>query len=76
MKDLKELIIKIILSAIVLTIAFIYFEKKPPVENRIFFDTKKQTTTTNAPSQLQWYDSFKGVENLPSKPKIDPDKNK
>ncbi len=76
MKNLKELIIKIVISVIVLGIAFVYLEKKPPIENKIFFDTKKEKPTTNAPSQLNWYDSFKGVENLPSKPKIDPNKNK
>jgi hypothetical protein len=68
MKDLKYFIIKLILSAIVLTIAFIYLEKKPPV-NAIHFDVSRQDNSTNTPSQLQWHDRFKGIENLPSKAK-------
>ena len=71
MKDLKQLIIKIVISAIVLTIAFIYLEKKPPV-NAIHFDISKPADTKATPSQLKWHDSFKGVENVPSKPKTEP----
>jgi hypothetical protein len=76
MKDLKYLIIKLLISAIILSVAFVYLEKKPAVTNAIHFDIKKKETSSNAPSQLNWYDTFKGVENLPSKPKNDPDKNK
>lgn len=72
MKDLKEFIIKLIISAIVLAIAFTYFDKKPPV-NAIQFPVRTQDTYTQpTPSQLQWHDHFKGVENLPSKPKVQP----
>ncbi|QKF66416.1 hypothetical protein AVENP_0856 [Arcobacter venerupis] len=69
MKDLKYFIIKLILSAIVLTIAFIYLEKKPPVTAINFEVNNKADTSTNVPSQLKWHDHFKGIENLPSKPK-------
>ncbi|MDD2896022.1 MAG: hypothetical protein PHG81_08375 [Aliarcobacter sp.] len=71
MKDLKEFIIKLIISAIVLAIAFTYLDKKPPV-NSIQFPVKKQDSTPPTPSQLQWHDHFKGIENLPSKPKVQP----
>ncbi len=71
MKDLKQLIIKIVLTAIILTIAFIYLEKKPPV-SAINFDISKPADTTAIPSQLKWHDSFKGIENVPSKPKAEP----
>jgi hypothetical protein len=74
MKDLKYFIIKLILSIIVLAIAFVNLEKKPPV-NAINFDVSKQNTSTNVPSQLQWHDRFKGIENLPSKPKTPQNEN-
>jgi ATP/ADP translocase len=70
MKDLKSTIIKLIISAIILAIAFSYLEKKPTT-TAIHFDTSKNQKTEATPSQLQWYDSFKGIENLPSKPKQD-----
>jgi len=66
MKDLKDTIIKLIISAIVLAIAFSYLEKKPTT-TAIHFDTSKNQKTEATPSQLQWYDTFKGIENLPSK---------
>lgn len=71
LKELREFIIKLILSAIVLAIAFNYLEKKPPV-NAINFEVSKPQESTNTPSQLQWHDHFKGIENLPSKPKTQP----
>jgi hypothetical protein len=74
MKDLKQLIIKIVISAVILILAFIYLEKKPPV-NAIHFDISKPSDTPATPSQLKWHDSFKGIENLPSKPKISPKEN-
>ncbi len=72
MKDLKEFIIKLIISAIVLAIAFSYLEKKPPVTAIQFPIRTQDTYTPPTPSQLQWHDHFKGVENLPSKPKVQP----
>jgi|GEM_PF-5839310 len=71
MNDLKDFIIKLIISVIVLAIAFTFFEKKPAV-NAIQFPVRKQETTPPSPSQLQWHDHFKGIENLPSKPKVQP----
>ncbi|BAK72612.1 MAG: hypothetical protein AB7S49_10400 [Arcobacter sp.] len=68
MKDLKYTIIKLIISAIILAIAFSYLEKKPPV-NAIHFDTSSNKKTEATPSQLQWHEPFKGVNNLQPKPK-------
>jgi len=42
MKDTKAFIIKLTISIIVLAIAFIFLEKKPPV-TAINFDIKKQS---------------------------------
>lgn len=69
MKDIKLFIIKLTISIIVLAIAFIFLEKKPPVTAIHFDVSKKETTPT--PSKLKWYEPFKGVENVPSKPKIE-----
>jgi len=68
MKDLKHTIIKLIISAIILSIAFYYLGEKPRV-NIIHFDTSGNKETNPTPSKLQWYDSFKGIENVPSKEK-------
>ena len=68
MKDLKQLIIKIILTGIVLAIAFAYLGKKPQESNSINFEISKPSSDTkSAPSKLNWYDPFKGVNNMPSK---------
>ena len=69
MKDTKAFIIKLTISIIVLAIAFIFLEIKPPVTS-INFDIKKQDSTPT-PSKLKWHEPFKGVENVPSKPKAE-----
>lgn len=69
MKDLKNTIIKLIISTIILLIAFSYLEKKPPT-NAIHFDTSANKKSEPAiPSKLQWHDPFRGIENLPNKQK-------
>ena len=68
MKDLKYTIIKLIISAIVLVIAFVFFEEKPAL-NGINFDINRKNNSSNIPSKLQWSEPFKGIENIPSKPK-------
>lgn len=65
MKDIKSFMIKLIISIIVLAIAFFYLEEKPPV-NIIKFDINQNKTSTT-PSELKWYDPFKGIDNVPSK---------
>lgn len=72
MKDLKSTLIKLIISAIVLAIAFVYLEKKPPTNSVQFEIQKKEENTPAIPSKLQWHDPFKGVSNVPSKPKVIP----
>ena len=74
MKDLKEFIIKLAISAIVLIFVFIYLDKKPPTAT-IQFPVKNQDSTPPMPSQLRWYDDFKGIENVPSKSKVQPKEN-
>ena len=66
MKDLKYTIIKLIISAIVLVIAFIFFEEKPAL-NGINFDINRKNNSSNIPSKLQWSEPFKGIENVPPK---------
>ena len=68
MKDLKYTIIKLIISAIVIVIAFIFFKEKPAL-NGINFDINRKNNSSNIPSKLQWSEPFKGIENIPSKPK-------
>ncbi|MBP7769861.1 MAG: hypothetical protein KA055_01915 [Aliarcobacter sp.] len=65
MKDLKQFIIKLIISAIVLALAFIYLDKREPT-TAIHFDINKQDAPST-PSKLRWNDPFKGIENMPSK---------
>lgn len=71
MKDLKETLIKLIISAIILAIAFAYFEKKPQTNTIDFnvFKKEENLNKTPTPAQLQWHDPFKGVSNVPSNPK-------
>lgn len=68
MKDTKGTLIKLTISIIILGIAFKYLEKKPQV-NSIQFEIKPVDNTPPMPSKLQWHDPFRGVSNLPSKPK-------
>ncbi len=76
MKDLKDFIIKIVISVIVLAFAFIYLDKKPTTTNSIQFPVRTQDNSPATPSQLKWHDNFKGIENVPSKPKVQPTENK
>ena len=70
MKNLKEFIIKLIISAIVLAFALIYLDKEPTTSNSIQIPVKEQDNSPAIPSQLKWHDNFKGIENVPSKPKV------
>ncbi len=74
MKDLKNFIIKLLISAIVLTFAFIYLDK--PKTTAIQFPVRDQDNTPPMPAQLKWHDNFKGIENVPSKPKVQTKENK
>ena len=51
-----------------IVIAFIFFEEKPAL-NGINFDINRKNNSSNIPSKLQWSEPFKGIENIPSKPK-------
>jgi len=69
MKDLKNTIIKITISAIILLIAFKYLEKKPETQTfNITVFKKEDSNEPPMPQKLQWNEPFKGVSNLPSKP--------
>lgn len=76
MKNLKEFIIKLIISAFVLAFALIYLDKEPTTTNSIQIPGKEQDNSPAIPSQLKWYDNFKGIENVPSKPKAQPKEDK
>lgn len=55
---------KILIGASILLVAHFTFNKTANI-NTLEYQSKK--TETYIPQQLRWHDSFKGIENLPSK---------
>ncbi len=57
--------------------AYIIYDKADFSTNKIAFTPKKDNkTSSNAPSELNWFNDFKGIENNPSKKtKKDSDSN-
>lgn len=61
-------LIKILLFIVVVIFAFIAYKKADFSSNSLDFGNVKQTKTeAAAPSQLKWFDDFKGVENVSGK---------
>jgi len=64
----SEIIFKILVGIAILIFAFILLTKTDFSGNSMTFTSvKKSESTAQTPSQLKWFDSFKGVENVPSK---------
>ncbi|AXX89200.1 hypothetical protein CKA55_00240 [Arcobacter suis] len=67
MKDLTYTIIKLIIITAIIVIAFIFFQEKPALDGINFNINKRDAPSI--PSKLQWSEPFKGIENVPPKPK-------
>lgn len=67
---LSRILFKILIGIAIAIFAFIIYDKVDLSSTSMTFSSpKKSNSSTHTPSDLKWYNSFKGVENVPAKDK-------
>lgn len=65
---ISNILFKILVGIAVLIFSYIIYDKTDLSSGSMnFSSTKKKSNNNYAPSDLKWFDSFKGVENVPDK---------
>lgn len=65
---ISEIIFKILVGIAIAIFAFIIFTKTDFSGGSVTFSSiKKSESNAYTPSKLKWFDSFKGIENVPKK---------
>jgi len=65
-----DILFKFLVAIAVIIFAYILYDKTDFSTNSMTLSTpKKSKSTAYTPSQLKWFDSFGGIENVPSKNK-------
>lgn len=63
-----NILIKTLVAVAVIIFSFIIIKKTGFMSGGLdFSSTKKSRNKTTAPSQVNWFNSFKGIENVPDK---------
>lgn len=63
---LLEVLVKILIVMIVIVLALIAVQKLN-LSNTFDFSNSKSKDVERIPSELKWFDDFKGIENIPDK---------
>ena len=68
---ISNIIFKILIAIAIIIFAYIIYDKSDFSSNKIDFSSNKSDKKNNPymPSQVKWFDDFKGIENVPSKKK-------
>lgn len=65
---ISNIIFKMLIGIAILIFAYIIYDKTDLSSGSMnFSSSKKKSNNAYAPSDLKWFDSFKGVENVPNK---------
>lgn len=63
-----DILFKSLVGVAISIFGYIAFTKVNLSTNKVSFDSKSKSTANNSvPPELKWYDSFRGIENVPSK---------
>lgn len=62
-----DILFKILVVFAIIIFSYIAITKIDFSTGKMDFNSPKKSTQADAPSQLKWFDHFKGVENVPSK---------
>lgn len=64
----SQTLFKVLIAVAVIIFVYLIFDKiKFNTNGFDFSSTKEKNTETRAPEKLNWFDDFKGVENVPSR---------
>lgn len=63
-ESIIKLLIKIVIGIIIIILVTIILIYNSSTWDMKILNNNSSNTSSNAPSQLKWYDSFKGVNNL------------
>lgn len=69
LRTILNILYKILIAIAITIFAYIIYDKADFSTNSMDFKSmkKKDTSQKNLPSDLKWFDDFKGVENVPKK---------
>ena len=69
-REIADILFKILVFVAIIIFAYIIYDKSNFTTNSLDFSSKKDNSSkTNLPSDLKWFDDFKGIENVPNKKK-------
>ena len=70
LRTVVDIIFKIFVLITILVFSYILYDRADFKTNKFDFKSKKgNSKATDAPSKLQWFDDFKGIENVSDKKK-------
>eukprot|EP00767_Chilomastix_cuspidata_P007251 gnl/Chilomastix_cuspidata/7855.p1 GENE.gnl/Chilomastix_cuspidata/7855~~gnl/Chilomastix_cuspidata/7855.p1 ORF type:complete len:101 (+),score=11.55 gnl/Chilomastix_cuspidata/7855:32-334(+) len=77
LQTLGQYIFRGLVVVAVLIFAYIIYDKMNFSANSLDFDNVKKSKTDNSsPSELNWFNDFKGVENVPTKKQLEDENEK
>lgn len=67
---ITSILFKVLILIVVIVLSYITYTKTDLSSETMSFTSKKKTpTNVYTPSKLRWFDSFQGIDNVPSKNK-------
>jgi len=67
-RQISDIIFKILVAIAVIIFAYIAYDKVDFGTTSVTFNAPKKTKQDDhTPSELRWFDTFKGIENVPNK---------
>lgn len=74
---ISNILFKVLIGIAILIFSYIIYDKADFSSGSMTFDSpKKKSNNAYTPSDLKWFDSFKGVENVPSNNQKNKDSSK
>jgi hypothetical protein len=74
---ISNILFKVLVGIAIIIFSYIIYDKADFSSGSMTFDSpKKKSNNAYTPSDLKWFDSFKGVENVPNKNKKDKNSSK
>ena len=68
LNTIADVIFKILIVIALVIFSYIIYDKADFSTNKLTFNSKKnEGSEKSAPSELKWFDDFRGIENVPSK---------
>lgn len=66
-RTIANIAFKVLVGIAVIIFAYILYDKVDYSTGKMSYSSTKSTPSASVPSQLKWFDDFKGIENVPDK---------